>query len=44
MYKKEELKLLNCISVAFCFSTGSVHSYVVGDGMTRTLCKTTVSS
>ena len=42
VYREEKLKLLNCFPYAFCFlymqESGGVHSYVVGDSMTRTLC------
>ena len=37
MHREEKLKLLNCFPYAFCFlyMQEGVHSYVVGDGMTR---------
>ena len=39
MYREEKLKLLNRFPYAFHFlymqESGGVHSYVVGDGMTR---------
>ena len=39
MYREEKLKLLSCFPYAFRFlymqESGGVHSYVVGDGMTR---------